>query len=150
MQAEPQPFQIKYGTGVVSGIASRETFVVGQPEIIVKDQGFGTVFSTSPEFHGATCDGLFVSGPSLYMLEGSLPFIDFDLVNMAPRSMLAIIRSVLETSWMFTFMIAACRHYLYLNARFESFVRANREEGEEEQFNCPVQGLRKPSCLVRA
>jgi hypothetical protein len=61
LQAEPQPFQIKYGTGVVSGIASRDTFTVGSPSIIVREQGFGTVFSTSPEFHGASCDGLFVS-----------------------------------------------------------------------------------------
>lgn len=82
MQAEPQPFQIKYGTGVVSGIASRETFVVGQPEIIVKDQGFGTVFSTSPEFHGATCDGLFVSGPTTLKLEGPLRVIDQDLMSI--------------------------------------------------------------------
>ena len=56
-------FNIKYGTGTVSGQVARDVVVLADPPITVPDQALGMATSISSEFATASCDGIFVCPP---------------------------------------------------------------------------------------
>lgn len=63
LQKTGDAFQIRYGTGKVIGDTARDTMSMGTPPLKVAQQAFGAVWAASPDFVGASCDGLVVGSP---------------------------------------------------------------------------------------
>jgi len=65
VQPQDDNFSIDYSLGTVSGHVGLDTISLGQPPITVTQQAIGLATESTADFSTTTCDGVFVSSPTL-------------------------------------------------------------------------------------
>ncbi|KAK9812485.1 hypothetical protein WJX73_003690 [Symbiochloris irregularis] len=61
--------ELQYLTGTVAGLIDQDTFTVGNPAIVLTNQGFGEMYNVSDDFISSSSDGLWGLSPEYNSLD---------------------------------------------------------------------------------